>query len=256
MCPPWLDVEATWRYDWTCAPFSLLESRNQTANRSVQPFFHISRKIVVSEIGATWRIRLNLCILPYFGKSIGSPFSAQLTAESAYTLWRPEVGKRWRFFFVFWEKRPLTGEFSAALIDYNIRSTRTWRNVTWNSNGVLIDTSERFVVGWYVRDVLSTAVVPYVLCTAVVQYVLCVCSVYSCSTVRGRACTEMNRSTLPLQRQRNIHRNSVAARNVNLQWCRPRDNYTDVSYTRQFWICLHLPWSLIIAKTRVLICRS
>ena len=46
--------------------------------------------------GATWRIRLNLCILQPTGvhnpngKSIGSAVLAQLTAESAYTLqWAP-----------------------------------------------------------------------------------------------------------------------------------------------------------------------
>jgi len=43
-------------------------------------------------VGATWRIRLNLCFLRPTrvhgpnGKSIGSPVSAQLTAESPYTL--------------------------------------------------------------------------------------------------------------------------------------------------------------------------
>jgi len=43
-------------------------------------------------IGATWRIRLNLCFLQHAGvhspngKSIGSAISAHLTAESPYTL--------------------------------------------------------------------------------------------------------------------------------------------------------------------------
>jgi len=56
------------------------------------------RQCVLSwgQIGATWRIRLNLCILrPIWvhnqnGKSIGSDVFAQLTTENAYTLqWAP-----------------------------------------------------------------------------------------------------------------------------------------------------------------------
>jgi len=79
-------------YNWTCASFGLPQSTTQTANRSVQPFLHRSRKIVVGQIGATWWIRLNLCILRSTWvhnqdrKSIGSAVFAQLTTESAYTL--------------------------------------------------------------------------------------------------------------------------------------------------------------------------
>ena len=83
-------------YNWTCASFGLPESTTQTANRSVQPFLHRSRKIVVWPIVATWRIRLNLCILrptqvhDQNHKSIGLAVFPQVTAESAYTLqWAP-----------------------------------------------------------------------------------------------------------------------------------------------------------------------
>jgi len=64
------------------------DSTAQTANRPVQPFSHRSRKSIVGQIGATWRIRLNLCILRPTrvdnanGKSIGSAVFAHLTAES------------------------------------------------------------------------------------------------------------------------------------------------------------------------------
>jgi len=47
-------------YDSTYASFSPPESTTQTANRSVQPFLHRSRRSVVSHIGATCRIRLNI----------------------------------------------------------------------------------------------------------------------------------------------------------------------------------------------------
>jgi len=39
------------------------QSTTQTANRSVQPFFHRPRQSVVGHIGVTWRILLNLCFL-------------------------------------------------------------------------------------------------------------------------------------------------------------------------------------------------
>jgi len=74
------------------------------------------------------------------------------------------VRVRWRYglmsnyfdHFVFLRSRRW---LAAALKDCRIMSTRTWRNVTGHSSSVVIHTSERFVVGWYVRDVLCTAVV-------------------------------------------------------------------------------------------------
>ena len=73
-------------YDWTCVSFCQPESITQTA------CLHSSRQSVVGHIGATWRIRLNLCFLwptqvhNLNGRSIGSADSAQLTAEYPCTL--------------------------------------------------------------------------------------------------------------------------------------------------------------------------
>jgi len=86
---------ARWRpveYDWTCVSFDLPESTTQMVNRSVRPFLHSSWQSVVGYVGATWRIRLDSCFLRSNrvhnpnSKSIDSAVSAQLMAESPYTL--------------------------------------------------------------------------------------------------------------------------------------------------------------------------
>jgi len=72
------------------------------APRRVDGWFNVIRQVTATyppmraHIGATWRIRLNLCILRPTrvhnpnGKWIGSAVFAQLTAQSAYTLqWAP-----------------------------------------------------------------------------------------------------------------------------------------------------------------------
>jgi len=91
-------------YDWTCASFGPSESSVQTANRSVQPFAQLTAKcrqvyrrllantIEIVHIAAIWQIQLNSCFLQPTqvhnpnSKSVGWAVSAQLTAESPYTL--------------------------------------------------------------------------------------------------------------------------------------------------------------------------
>ena len=75
--------------------FGPTESTTQTANLSTHPFLHRSRQSVVGHIGATWRIRLDLCFLrPTWvhnpnGKSIGLAVFAGLTSVTDIPTDRP-----------------------------------------------------------------------------------------------------------------------------------------------------------------------
>ena len=110
------------------------------ANRSVQPFCTVYGRVIVGYIhyiGTTWRIRLKFCILGPLantimnscflwptrvhnpnGKPIGLAVSAQLTAESPYTLqWATLSPKTFPFSWGIWT--PISSWFLGPFRDYN-----------------------------------------------------------------------------------------------------------------------------------------